>query len=144
MIVVDTTVLVYAVGEDHALAEPSRLLVDAIGSGSVAATTTPEVIQEFVHVRARRRDRADAVRVGRAYAELMDPLLVVERRALEQGLRIFERLPALGAFDSVLAAAALESGAAALVSADRAFDSVPRLRFVELGSRALADLIGES
>jgi hypothetical protein len=144
VIVVDTTVLVYAVGEDHPLAAPSRLLVEAIGSGSVAAATTPEVIQEFIHVRARRRDRSDAARVGRAYAELLDPLLVVERRTLEQGLRIFERTPALGAFDSVLAAAALDSGATALVSADRAFDSVPRLRFVELGSRALTDLIDAS
>ncbi|HUP32534.1 MAG TPA: type II toxin-antitoxin system VapC family toxin [Gaiellaceae bacterium] len=141
MIVVDTTVLVYAVGEEHELTEPSRLLVEAIADGRVAATTTAEVIQEFVHVRARRRGRSDAVRVGRAYAELLGPLVAVERGALEQGLRLFERLPALGAFDSVLAAAALESRASGLVSADRAFASVPRLRFVEIGSPALHELI---
>jgi hypothetical protein len=52
-----------------------------------------------------------------------------------------ERLPDLGAFDAVLAAAALESRATALVSADRAFASVPRLRFVVIGSRTLDELI---
>ena len=141
MIVVDTTVLVYAVGQDHPLAEPSRSLVDAVGSGHIAATTTPEVIQEFVHVRARRRGRSDAVRIGRAYAELFAPLLVVERTALEQGLRLFERLPELGAFDAVLAAVALGSPATSFVSADRAFASIPRLRFVELGSAVFEDLL---
>ena len=141
MIVVDTTVLVYAVGEDHDLAEPSRLLVEAIADGRVAATTTAEVIQEFVHVRARRRGRSDAARVGRAYAELLGPLVTVERSALEQGLKLFERLPELCAFDAVLAGAALESAATALVSGDRAFASVPRLRFVELGSSELRKLI---
>ncbi len=98
------------------MAEPSRALVEAIGDGRVPATTTAEVIQEFVHVRSRHRGRADAVQLGRAFAELLSPLLVVEREALERGLRLFERLPALGAFDAVLAAAAIELEAAAFVS----------------------------
>lgn len=141
MIVVDTTVLVYAVGAEHELAEPSRALVEAIGDGRVPATTTAEVIQEFVHVRSRRRGRADATRIGRAFTELLSPLLAVERDALEHGLRLFERLPVIGAFDAVLAAAAIESESAALVSGDRAFETVPRLRFVELGSPALDELV---
>lgn len=54
MIVLDTTVLV-----DVAIAEER-----------IEATTTAEVIQAFVHVRARRRDRGDAA-LGRDYAELL-------------------------------------------------------------------------
>ena len=144
MIVIDTTVLVYAVGEQHELAEPSRALVEAVGDGRVPATTTTEAIQEFVHVRSRHRSRSDAVRIGRYYAELLSPLLAVERSALEQGLALFERIAELGAFDAVLAATALEAGADGLVSADRAFASVPRLTFMELGSQQLDALIGES
>ena len=144
MIVVDTTVLVYAVGEQHPLAEPSRSLVAAVGDGRIPATTAAEVIQEFVHVRSRRRSRSDAVRAGRDYAELFSPLLAVERPALERGLALFERLPDLGAFDAVLAATALESEATGLVSADRAFAAVPRLTFVELGSQQMRELIEES
>ena len=144
MIVVDTTVLVYAVGEEHELAGPSRALIEAVGAGHVSATTTAEVIQEFVHVRSRRRGRSDAVRIGRALVELFAPLLLVERSALDQGLRLYERLPELGAFDAVLAAAAHESKATGLVSADRGFASVPRLRFIELGSPALSTLIAGS
>lgn len=141
MIVVDTTVLVYAVGAGHPLAEPSRSLVQAVGDGRIRATTTAEVIQEFVHVRARRRSRADAVRLGRSYAELLSPLLAVGRSTLERGLALFERFPELGAFDAVLAAAALEAETTALVSGDRAFAPIPRLPFVELSSPALRELI---
>ncbi len=102
------------------------------------------MIQEFVHVRARRRSRSDAVRTGRDYAELFSPLVAVERSALERGLSIFERVPKLGAFDAVLAATALEADADGLVSADAAFAEVPRLRFLELGSPALRELIAEA
>lgn len=134
MIVLDTTVLVYAVGAEHPLREPSRRLVEAIGAGRVDATTTVEVIQEFVHIRARRQGRADAAKVGRNFAELLAPLLVVQEATVEAGLRIFERSKALGVFDSFLAATAIAGAADALVSADRAFSSVARLAHIVPGT----------
>ena len=142
MIVLDATVLVYAVGGDHPLASPCRRLVDAVGRGHVRATTTAEAIQEFAHVRARRRTRADAAQLGRAYVELLSPLLPVSGDAVVRGLRLFERHPALGAFDAVLAAAALEAGAEALVSADRAFGSVRGLPWVDPAGAGLDRLLG--
>jgi uncharacterized protein len=123
---------VYAVGDEHALRGAARALLAAAADGSLRATTTPEAIQEFVHVRARRRDRADAAALARSYADLLSPLLEVGEVDLREGLRLFERAPALGAFDAVLAAIALGAGATALVSADRAFATVRGLTFVAL------------
>lgn len=68
MIVLDTTVLAYAVGAEHPLREPSRRLVAAIGDGRIAATTTVDVVQEFAHAYARRRARAAAAAHARRYA----------------------------------------------------------------------------
>lgn len=121
MIVLDTTVLVYAKGSDHPFRDPCRELIAAIADGAIQATTSVEVIQELVHVRARRRDRHDAAATGRDYSELLSPLLSVNREHLQRGLALFERVDRLGAFDAVLAAAAAASGATALVSADTAF-----------------------
>jgi predicted nucleic acid-binding protein len=121
MIVLDTTVLVYAKGAEHPLRAPCRRLIQAIADGALEATTTVEVIQELVHVRARRRGRQEAAATGRDCAELLSPLLSVTREQLEKGLSLFERGERLGAFDAVLAAAAVMSGASALVSADSAF-----------------------
>lgn len=134
MVILDTTVLVHAVGRDHPLREPSRSLLASVRAGDVKATTTPEVIQEFTHVRARRHGPADAARLGRGYALGLAPLVIVEADDLTTGLDLFERHPGLGCFDSVLAAAVLRRGAAGLVSADRAFASVERLRHLDPGA----------
>lgn len=128
MIVLDTTVLVYAKGAEHAFRDPCRELIAAIADGRLEATTTPEVIQEFTHVRARRCGRADAVALARAYAEVLSPLVTVTTEDLRRGLELFERIAPLGAFDAVLAAVAAGAGARALVSADTAFAAVPGLR----------------
>jgi len=133
VIVLDTTVLVYAVGAAHPLSEPCRGIVDAVANGRVTATTTVEVIQEFAHVRARRRDRSDAASLARSYSALLAPLLVVDEAILERGLGLFAGNEVLGAFDAVLAAAAIERSVDALVSADRAFASVGGLRYLHPG-----------
>lgn len=141
MIVVDTTILALAVGAEHDLREAARRLVDAVASRSLEATTTPEVIQEFAHIRARRHGRVDAAGLARRYAELLSPLLVVEADHLDRGLRLFEEHPELGAFDAVLAATALAHEAQALVSADADFRVVPGLRHVAPGGPAFEELL---
>jgi len=141
LIVVDTTVLVHAVGAEHELREPSRRLVAAVEHGALEATTTPEAIQEFAHVSSRRRPRQDTVRLAHRYADLLSPLLVVEEDDLRAGLRLFERHASLGSFDAVLAAVALARKADALVSADAAFAAVARLRHVAPGTAEFERLL---
>ncbi len=141
MIVLDTTVLVYAKGAEHPLRGPCRDLIAAIAGGAVQATTSVEAIQEFVHVRARRRDREDAAELGRDYADLLSPLLPVDRDNLREGLALFERVNDLGAFDAVLAATAISVGADALVSADSGFSDVPGLPHVSPDAAGIATLL---
>jgi predicted nucleic acid-binding protein len=142
VIVLDTTVLAYAVGTDHPLRAPCRRLVRATADGEVVATTTIEVIQEFTHVRARRRDRKDAAELARDYIELLSPLLIVEEPDLREGLRLFEENLDIGAFDAILAAAAHVAGADALVSADAGFSAVANIRHVVPDADGIRDLIG--
>ena len=141
MIVVDTTVLVYAVGVEHRLREPSRRLIEAVRDGKLEATTTIGVIQEFAGVRARRWSRREAASLARRYADLFSPLLVVPREQLDRGLTLFERHDRLGSFDAVLAAMALAVDAEALVSADEDFAGIPRLAYVGLDAPELDELV---
>lgn len=142
MIILDTTVLAYAVGVDHPLRAPCQRLVRAIADGEVVATTTIEVIQEFTHVRARRRNRKDAAELARDYIELLSPLLIVEEPDLREGLRLFEETARIGAFDAVLAAAAHAAGADALVSADTGFSAVTSIRHVIPDADGIDRLLG--
>lgn len=122
----DTTVLLYAVGIEHPLRDPCRALVGAVGDGALAATTTVEVLQEFTHVRSRRWGRADGAALARSYAALLTPLVALDGGDLLAGLDLFGRHRKLGAFDAILAAAATNRGAD-LVSADRGFAAVDGL-----------------
>lgn len=142
MIVLDTTVLVYAKGSEHPLRDPCRELIAAIAAGRLEATTTVEAIQEFVHVRARRRGRADAIGLGRDYAALLAPLLPVTPEDLERGLALYESSERLGAFDAVLAATAATAGADALVSADTAFAEIDAVAHLVPDAMGVAGLLG--
>ena len=143
MIIVDTTVLVYAIGMEHPLRAPCRQLVRAVKAGRADVATTVEVVQELVDVRARRRPRDDAARQGRAFATLFAPLLRPTHHDLTDGLELFKAHDVLGAFDAVLVATALSHGAEAVVSADRAFASVGGLVHVVPGSPEFVALLGD-
>jgi predicted nucleic acid-binding protein len=141
VIVLDTSVLIYAVGIEHPLREPCRRVFAAQGTGLIDAAVTVEVIQEFTHARARRFPRAEAASLARDYAA---SLRILETTAddLERGLDLFATHPALGAFDSIVAAIALNRVADALVSADRGFGSVRGLRWIDPAAPDFDALLG--
>jgi predicted nucleic acid-binding protein len=142
VILLDTTVLSYAVGATHQLREPCRRLLTAHAEGRVELTTTVEVVQEFAHDRARRRPRGDATALARRYRSAF-ALLTTEVAGLDLGLTLYERYERLGAFDAVLAAVALNRDAEALVSADRAFRDVEHLlRWIDPAAPAIDQLSG--
>jgi predicted nucleic acid-binding protein len=141
LILLDTSILSYAVGGEHPLRDTSRRVIQAATSRADRITTTVEVIQEFAHVRSRRHPRTNAVALARSFVELLSPLIQIRADDLELGLRLYERHESLGAFDAVLAAIALGLGVEALVSGDVAFASVPKLRFVALDSAELDELL---
>jgi hypothetical protein len=141
LIVLDTTVLVYAVGQEHPLRQPCRELIAAVSDGRLRGTTTPEVIQEFAHVRGRRRSRSDATGLANDFVRLLRPLIVVDEDDLQAGLSIFAASPHLGAFDAMLAAASLRRGVNALVSADQTFATVDGLPYVDPNAPDLLDTL---
>jgi predicted nucleic acid-binding protein len=142
MIVVDTTILVYAKGGEHPLRGPCRALMEAVVRRAIEATTTPEVIQEFAHVRARRTGRTVATLEARDLVGALSPLLTVDVESLSVGLRVYEETPAIGAFDAVLAAAAIGLAVDALASADRGFGTVKGLTHLDPASPDFLERLG--
>lgn len=141
MIVVDTTLLVYAHGADHPLKAPSLELLDLVSRGELDATTTVEVVQEFAHVHGRRgRTRSEAVARARDVRQMLRPLLRPDEDDLDDGLTIYEA-GRVGCFDAVLAATARRLGAT-LVSADGAFATVDGLDHLDPGSPTFLDDLG--
>jgi predicted nucleic acid-binding protein len=139
VVFLDTTVLVFATGGDHALRAPAQRLLKAHRDGEFTAAVTVEVLQELAHVKARRLARTDIALLVR---DLAIGLEVVSTTAvdLDAAMDIFARNANVGAFDAVLAAAAIGHDAA-LVSADKAFGDVAELRWIDLASPHIDRLV---
>jgi hypothetical protein len=95
VILVDTTVLMHATGEDHPLREPSRQVLTAQLHSRLDFAVTVEVLQEFCHARARRRGRDEAVANTRQFAILFR-VLETSADDLEHGLEVFRAQPSWG------------------------------------------------
>jgi predicted nucleic acid-binding protein len=141
VILLDTTILAYAVGSDHPLREPCRRLLQSGREGRIQLATSVEVIQEFVHVHSRRRPRETTTALARAYLSALD-VLTTSPDDLTLGLALFIQHPELGALDAVLAGLALNRKVQALVSADGAFGQVRDLRWIDPATSALDALLG--
>jgi predicted nucleic acid-binding protein len=136
VILLDTSVLVYAVGIQHPLRDPCRRVLAAQRAGAIDAAVTVEIIQEFTYARTRRYPRADAVAIARDCAASLR-VLQATAADLDRGLDIFVAYPDLGMFDSIVAAVALNHGATALISTDGGFGSI----VAPVGADAI-DLVG--
>ena len=131
MLLTDTSVLVYATGEEHDLREPAVRFLRDVAENRVKATTTPEVLQEYAHVRGKRLDRPSALLQAERFAGLLAPLTVVSERDVLEGLRLWSASPAVGAFDAVVAAVAVARGWS-VISSDRGFAQIEGLSWVDL------------
>lgn len=120
MLLLDTDVLVYAIGEAHPQRAASQRIVAAIAAGELEASTTPQVIQEFVRVYSRRRGRAEAAARASDWVDLLSPLAIADADAVREALAWFADTD-LDATDAFLAAVTHLSDGTRLVSADSNF-----------------------
>jgi predicted nucleic acid-binding protein len=90
VIVLDTNVLMYAVGRERGLRDPARELLERAARGEIAVTTTPEVIQEFTHVCASSRTRENAADHALDYVDAFSPLLVTLESDLAPAIEMYQ------------------------------------------------------
>lgn len=124
-VLVDSTVLLHALGEVEPQRSRCRAFLGDLWSGAGRAYCSTEMLQEAVYHRLRRQDRSGAVESVRRSA----PLFIVlnfDHEVLELALELIERTPIRGR-DAVHAATALAYGISTIASSDPAFDAVPGL-----------------
>lgn len=138
----DTNIFVYAVGDDHAHREPCREVVKRAQAGRLSGDASPDLVQEFLHQRARRTgDRAGAAALARDVVSLcrFDDLSEADtRRALD----LFERHERLTARDAVFVAFALNRGIDAILSVDRDLDGIDGLTRIDPADSHAVDALG--
>ncbi len=137
----DSNVVLYAIGGPHPYAEPCRRILALAGENRLRLEAPVDLIQEVMHHRARRLgDRAQAAADARAAAELCQ-LHAVEPRDAREAASLFADSTRLSARDAIFAAIAIRHGLPAIVSADGDFDELTQLKRIDpCDSAALAAL----
>ena len=128
---IDTSVLMYAAGDDHPLRRPCVDILDRVTSGTVAAVTSTEVVQEIVH-RYRSIGRSEtAIRVATLAMDMFAPVLPITHAVVRRLPNLAERYPSLQTRDLVHVATCVHEGITEIISADRGFDQVAELRRID-------------
>lgn len=142
-VLVDTNVILYAIGGPHPYAEPCRRIVALAGEGRVDMEAPVDLVQEILHHRARRLgDRRQAAADAAAAATLCR-LHAVEPQDASEAARLFADSTRLSARDAVFAAVAIRHGLDTILSADSDFDGLPGLRRLDPAEPAdVTELIG--
>lgn len=126
-ILVDTNVILYAIGGPHPYAEPCRGILALAGEGRFEMEAPVDLVQEILHHRARRLgDRRQAAADARAATDLCR-LHAVEPADAEKAAELFAASTSLSARDAVFAAVALRHDLDTILSADGDFDGLSDL-----------------
>lgn len=130
-VLLDTNVVLYAIGGPHPYAEPCRRLLALAGEGGLVLEAPVDMLQEIAHHRTRRLgDRRQAAADALAAAALcrLHPVEPDDARAAAE---LFADSQTLSARDAVFAAIAARHGLGEILSADTDFDGLPQLRRID-------------
>ena len=128
MIFLDANVWMYAAGSDHANKPASGELLEAVARGSIAATTSVEVLQEILH-RYRALGRwHDGRRVYDLARTVVTSVVPITVEMTDRARQLLDEHPHLMARDALHAATCEIIGASQLCSYDTDFDMVEGLR----------------
>jgi uncharacterized protein len=124
----DTNIFLYAIGGEGPHREPCRAVLAAVGRGALNGVTNSEVIQEILHVRARRIGTKDATQAARSAAGIVAEVLPVTVEDMLDACGLLDSNPNLNVRDALHVAVMQNARIALLVSVDRDFDSLKTLR----------------
>lgn len=143
MILLDSNVLLYATGGEHALREPCRAILSAVGEGAIVGHVTDIVLVEFVYARARRAGRESASQLARDVIDTVASVVTVTDRARRRAIALYATSIRLSINDAYIAATSLEHGLD-LVSADQDFVEVPGLTVLAPDSAEAVRLLSQT
>ena len=127
MKLIDTNIIIYAVGRPHQYREPcARILREASTDADAFAIDT-EVLQELLHVYTMRAERRQALQVFDRSLSLFPNPLPVGRSEMVHARDLMEQHTQLSSRDALHAAVVVTCGLEGIVTTDRGFRVIPGL-----------------
>jgi predicted nucleic acid-binding protein len=128
---IDTAVLMYAAGGEHALRESCRQVMLKVADGSLEGTISVEVVQEVIHRFTSIGQPALAKAIAIDAMDTFAPVLPITHAVMRRVPDLAERYPRLQARDLVHVATCIHEGITEIISTDRGFDEVAEVRRID-------------
>ena len=132
MRLIDTNVIVYAVGSVHTLKQASDRILSDIAAGTLTANLDVETLQEVLHLYSSRGERRKGFRTIEHLLMLFPNPFPIGREEIERARDLMMKHPFLGARDGIHAAVVQTHDLEGIVTADKVFDRIKRLRRFDL------------
>ncbi len=126
----DANIFLYATGGEGPHRQFCPAVLRAVAEGALDGATSTEVLQEILHVRARRFGRAAAGTAVRAASALVADVLPVRREDVRAACDLLNRHPQFGARDAGHVGVMINAQIPVLVSVDQDFDVLNTVRRV--------------
>ena len=124
MKLIDTNIIIYAVGRPHPYKEPCAHLLRDASTDAGAYTIDAEVLQELLHVYTMRAERSQALQVFDRSLRLFPDPLPIGRSELVRARDLMEQHTHLSSRDALHAAVVMTNDLEGIVTTDQGFRMV--------------------
>jgi hypothetical protein len=124
VILIDTNIIMYAAGAEHANKQRSVALLERVAAGEIEATIDTEVLQEILHRYRAIGQWDDGRRVYDLTRQLFPSVVPITAEVVDRARRVMDTDDRLMARDALHAAVVMTEGLDAVCSFDRDFDRI--------------------
>lgn len=119
MKLIDTNIIMYAIGKVHPLKEPCREVLQKVTQGETDANIDVEVLQELLYVYSSRGERAKGIKVIEEMLVIFSAPFVIGRAEIERAKDLMKRYTTLTARDAIHCAIAINHNLEGIISTDK-------------------------
>lgn len=127
MKLVDTNIIMYAVGKPHALKGPCKNVLQKVVHGLISANIDVEVLQELLYVYDSRGERKKGLNMVKENLILFPHPFAIGKNEIVKARDLMTKYRALTTRDAIHCAVVINSNLEGMISTDKDFDIVKEI-----------------
>jgi predicted nucleic acid-binding protein len=129
---IDTNVVIYAVGKAHPLQDEARRVLDRVAEGTLHANVDAELLQEVLHVYDARKEQRKGFDTVNDLLVIFPNPIQIGREEIETARDLMRAYSVLSARDAIHAAVVQTHDLEGIVTADNVFERIKGVKRFDL------------
>lgn len=127
MKLVDTNIIMYAVGKTHTLKEPCKELLRKVVNSEISANIDVEVLQELLYVYDSRGERKRGLRIISEMMVLFPNPFAIGKNEIVKAKDLMKKYSTLTTRDAIHCAVTINLNLEGIISTDKGLDAVKEI-----------------